>query len=89
VRGALHRLIWDEAEGCEDEIEVLEYDLDCRLGEAARREDFLDLPFETLVRQIKADMDLGGELRLTACVAPPRPGPRTLEYDAAPPLPPP
>ncbi|WP_293379485.1 hypothetical protein, partial [Phenylobacterium sp.] len=86
VRGALNRLIWDEAGGDEGEFEILTDDLQMRLNEAARRDDFLDLPFETLVRQIKADMDLGGELRLTACEAPPRPSLNGgLAYDAAPP----
>ncbi|THD59521.1 hypothetical protein [Phenylobacterium sp.] len=87
VRGALHRLIWDEAEGDEEEFEVLDYDLETRLGEAARRADFLDLPIETLIRQIKSDMGLVGELRLTACEAPAAFADRSadLAYDAGPP----
>ncbi|WP_293383092.1 hypothetical protein, partial [Phenylobacterium sp.] len=85
VRGALNRLIWDEAENDEEEFEVLIEDLEARLGEAARREDFLDLPFEPLVRQIKSDMALSGALRLTACEPPALAASRALEYDAAPP----
>jgi hypothetical protein len=86
VKGALARLIWTEAEGDEEEIEMLDYDLDVRLFEAAQRDDFLDMPFETLVRQLKADMDLSGEVRLTACEAPRPPPPAPdLEYGAAPP----
>ena len=86
VKGALARLIWTEAEGDEQEIEILDDDLDYRLDEAARREDFLDIPFETLVRQIKSDMGLPGDLRLTACEAP-APSPPGLEsgFDSAPP----
>lgn len=89
VRGALNRLLWDEAEGCEDEFEVLSEDLENRLDEAARRADFLDIPFETLVRQLKADMDLSGTLTLTAC-EPPQGGPslangHDLTFDVAPP----
>ena len=64
---------------------MLDDDLEVRLREAARREDFLDIPFETLVRQLKADMDLSGALRLTACTAPPPPDPGGLVYDTAPP----
>jgi len=96
VKGALNRLIWTEAEGDEDEYDVLTEDLDHRLGEAARRRDFLDLPLETLILQLKADMGLKGALRLTACSAPPPdpqpdpdPGPpprgRDLVYDTGPP----
>lgn len=89
VKGALARLIWTEAEGFEGEIEILDEDLDARLREAARREDFLDMPFEVLVRQIKDDMDLSGDLRLTACAAPPSstppPDANGLVYGTAPP----
>jgi len=66
---------------------VLTEDLDHRLGEAARRRDFLDLPLETLIRELKADMGLKGHQRLTACSAPPDPQPdpllpgRDLAYD--------
>lgn len=70
VRGALKRLIWDEAEGDEQEYEVLIEDLDHRLSEAARRADFHDLPIEALIRQLKADMGLPGALVVTACDAP-------------------
>jgi hypothetical protein len=70
VRSALSRLIWDEAEGDEAELEVLSDDLEARLGEASHREDFLDLPIETLIRQIGSDMGLSGEIVITACEAP-------------------
>jgi hypothetical protein len=70
VRGALNRLMWDEAERDEDEFGILSEDLENRLDEAARREDFLDAPIDTIIRQIKADMGLSGDLRLTACDAP-------------------
>jgi len=80
VRGALSRLLWDEAERDEDEYQVLVDDLEARLYEASLREDFHDMPIESLILQIKQDMRLGGELVLTACKAPaPRPatGPAT------------
>jgi len=87
VRGALYRLMWDEAERDEEEFDILDHDLEMRLGEAARREDFLDLPIETLIRQIKSDMGLCGELIITTCDAPsPAPG-ADLLYDAPPPDP--
>jgi hypothetical protein len=70
VRGALNRLMWDEAERDEDEFGILSEDLENRLDEAALREDFLDAPIDTIIRQIKADMGLSGDLRLTACDAP-------------------
>jgi hypothetical protein len=87
VRGALNRLMWDEADRDEDEFEILSEDLENRLDEAARREDFLDAPIDTLIRQIKSDMGLSGDLRLTACEAPPpdRDEDHDLVFDAAPP----
>jgi hypothetical protein len=90
VRNALTRLIWQEAEGDEDEIEILDADLETRLYEASLREDFLDLPIETVIRQLKSDMGLSGELRITACDAPPSPNPPPPDasdpvFDAAPP----
>ena len=87
VRGALNRLMWDEAERDEEEFEILSEDLENRLDEAARREDFLDLPIDALVRQIKADMGLSGVLRLTACEAhsPNSDEGRDRAYDTAPP----
>lgn len=84
VRGALNRLMWDEADGDEHEFEVLSEDLEARLDEVALRADFLDLPIDSLIRQIKADMGLSGDLRITACEAP-TPNTPDLEFDAAPP----
>jgi hypothetical protein len=86
VRGALKRLMWDEAERDEEEFEILSEDLENRLDEAARREDFLDLPIDTLIRQLKSDMGLSGVLCLTASEAPRPPPPAPdLAYAAAPP----
>jgi hypothetical protein len=86
VRGALNRLMWDEAERDEEEFEILSEDLETRLGEAARREDFFDIPIDTLIRQLKSDMGLSGDLRLTASEAPRPPPPAPdLAYDSAPP----
>jgi hypothetical protein len=74
VRGALNRLIWEEADRDEEEFEVLLDELDARLDEAALREDFEDIPIETLILQLKSDMGLAGDLKLTACT-PPKPTP--------------
>lgn len=84
VRQALTRLIWNEAEGDEDEIEILDADLESRLYEASLRDDFLDVPIEALIRQIKSDMALCGDLVITACDAP-TPDPHRFEYSAVPP----
>lgn len=85
VRDALNRLMWDEAERDEEEFEILSEDLESRLDEAARREDFLAVPIDALIRQIKADMGLSWTLRRTACEAPPpgRDEARDLVFDAA------
>ncbi|HEX3363982.1 hypothetical protein [Phenylobacterium sp.] len=85
VRGALNRLMWDEAERDEEEFEILSEDLENRLDEAARREDFLDIPIDTLIRQLKSDMGLSGDLRLTASEAPRSPPPAADLAYAAPP----
>jgi hypothetical protein len=86
VRGALKRLMWDEADRDEEEFEILSDDLEHRLDEAALREDFFDAPIDALIRQIKADMGLRGELRLTACTAPhPPERDEDLVFDAGPP----
>lgn len=84
---SLKRLMWDEVERDEEEFEILSEDLENRLDEAARREDFLDLPIDALVRQIKSDMGLSGALRLTACEAPSPDSDegRDLAFDTAPP----
>jgi hypothetical protein len=74
VRDGLNRLLWEEAERNEEEFEAIADELDARLDEAALREDFEDIPIETLILQIKSDMGLAGELKLTACT-PPAPTP--------------
>jgi len=56
---AMNRLIWTEADGDEDEAEALDDDLTARLDEMALAEDFLEIPLETLVAQLTADMGLG------------------------------
>jgi len=58
---AMNRLIWTEAEGDEDEAEMLGDDLGARLDEAALAPGFLEIPLETLVARLSADMGLTAE----------------------------
>ena len=59
VHNAMHRLIWTEAEGDEDEIETLDDDLAARLDVAAEDEDaFLATPVEAFVARFTAEMEL-------------------------------
>lgn len=75
------------SESDEEEFVVLTDELEARLDEASLRDDFFDLPIETLIREIKADMGRPDELRPTACQAPPassRPPPGgDLTFDSA------
>lgn len=82
VRAAVERLIWTEAE---DEYEAgeLSEDLDALLEEAALAEDFADIPLETLVERLRADLGLGRPAPVTQ--PPPEPEPSTLAAAAAPP----
>lgn len=65
VRGLLKRLLWNEAEGDEEDYEVLVDDLDARLAEAALSPDFAELPIEALARRAIADMGLDAEFALS------------------------
>ncbi|MBS0363146.1 MAG: hypothetical protein JSR98_17350 [Proteobacteria bacterium] len=65
VRAVLNRLIWNEAEGDEEEYEVLLEDLDARLYEAEDAPGFADLPIEVLAETLAKDMRLSGELVVT------------------------
>ncbi|MBS0360207.1 MAG: hypothetical protein JSR98_02405 [Proteobacteria bacterium] len=65
VRAVLNRLIWNEAEGDEEEYDVLLEDLDARLYEAEDAPGFAGLPIEVLARKLAADMRLSGELVVT------------------------
>jgi len=65
VRGVLKRLLWTEAEGDEEEFDVLIEDLDVRLDEAAQAEGFADLPIEALAQRLKSDMQIEGRLVVT------------------------
>jgi len=65
VRAVLNRLLWNEAEGDEEEYDVLVDDLDARLYEAEDIPGFADLPIEALAQRLKADMRLAGELVVT------------------------
>jgi hypothetical protein len=65
VRAVLNRLLWNEAEGDQEEYEVLLEDLDARLYEAEDAPGFADLPIEVVARKLKADMRLSGELVVT------------------------
>jgi hypothetical protein len=61
VQGAMDRLIWTEAEGDDDGVEILTEELSMRLDEAALAPDFLEIPLETLVARLSADMGLALE----------------------------
>ena len=67
VRSLLNRLLWNESEGDEEDYEILRDDLWARLDEAALSPDFEDLPIETLVRRMIADMGLSGVFTLSLC----------------------
>ncbi len=65
VRAVLNRLLWNEAEGDQEEYEVLLEDLDARLYEAEDAPGFADMPIEVLAGKLAADMRLAGELVVT------------------------
>ena len=65
VKGVLNRLLWTEAEGDQEDYEVLVDDLDARLYEAEDAPGFADMPIEVLAGKLKADMGLSGELVVT------------------------
>jgi len=65
VRGVLNRLLWTEAEGDQEEFDVLLEDLDARLDEAAQAQGFADLPIEALAQRLKSDMQIAGALVVT------------------------
>ncbi|MBS0359922.1 MAG: hypothetical protein JSR98_00970 [Proteobacteria bacterium] len=65
VKAVLNRLIWNEAEGDEEEYEILLEDLDARLYEAEDAPGFADLPIEVLAEKLAKDMRLSGELVVT------------------------
>jgi hypothetical protein len=71
VDALLNRLLWNEAEGDEEDYEVLCDDLTARLDEAAHDPDFEVLPIEVLAARIVADMGLKGEVTLSLREAPP------------------
>src|ERR1700761_4735812 len=48
VKAVLNRLLWNEAEGDEEEYDVLLEDLDARLYEAEDAPGFADMPIEVL-----------------------------------------
>jgi hypothetical protein len=66
---AMNRLLWAEAEGDQEDYEVLLEDLDARLDEAEDAPGFADLPIERVVRKLKADMRLAGELVITTAAS--------------------
>jgi hypothetical protein len=65
VDALLNRLLWNEAEGDEEDYEVLCDDLTARLDEAARSPDFETLPIEVLAGRMIADMGLKGQVTLS------------------------
>ena len=66
VKAVLNRLIWNEAEGDEDEYEVLLEDLDTRLWAIQDAPGFAETPIEVLAARLAADMRLSGELVITS-----------------------
>ena len=65
VKEAMNRLLWNEAEGDQEEYDVLLEDLDARLYEAEDAEGFADLPIEVLAETLARDMRLSGEMVIT------------------------
>jgi hypothetical protein len=65
VHQVLNRLLWTEAEGDQEDYEVLLEDLDARLYEAEDAPGFADLPIEPLVRTLAKDMGLSGDFTVT------------------------
>ncbi|MBS0363968.1 MAG: hypothetical protein JSR98_21555 [Proteobacteria bacterium] len=65
VRAVLNRLIWNEAEGDDEEYDVLIEDLDARLWEIEDAPGFAETPIEVLAARLAADMRLSGELVVT------------------------
>jgi hypothetical protein len=72
VYNLMKRLLWNEAEGEEEDYDFLTNELSARLDEAARSPDFETLPIETLARRMIADMGLSGHLTLSLCEPPSR-----------------
>jgi hypothetical protein len=58
---AIDPLIWTEADGDEEEADLLGEEFNARLDDAALAPDFLEIPLETLVARIAADMGLAAE----------------------------
>jgi hypothetical protein len=69
VRNLLNRLLWNEAEGDQEDYEVLLEDLDARLYEAQAAPGFADLPIEVLTQTLARDMGLSGELVITTAAS--------------------
>ncbi|MBS0361870.1 MAG: hypothetical protein JSR98_10845 [Proteobacteria bacterium] len=65
VKAVLNRLLWNEAEGDQEEYDVLYEDLDARLWEIEDAPGFADLPIEVLAGKLAKDMRLSGELVIT------------------------
>lgn len=61
VRNALSPLVWDEAEGDEDEADPRLDRLHDLITEAAEQDDFLSLPLETCIARIRADLRLSAD----------------------------
>ncbi|MBS0361377.1 MAG: hypothetical protein JSR98_08350, partial [Proteobacteria bacterium] len=69
VKAVLNRLLWNEAEGDQEEYDVLYEDLEARLWEIEDAPGFADLPIEVLAGQLAKDMRLSGELVVTTAEA--------------------
>ncbi|MBS0361966.1 MAG: hypothetical protein JSR98_11335 [Proteobacteria bacterium] len=69
VKAVLNRLLWNEAEGDQEEYDVLYEDLEARLWEIEDAPGFADLPIEVLAGKLAKDMRLSGELVVTTAEA--------------------
>jgi hypothetical protein len=58
VLDLLSRIIWNEAEGDEEDYEALFEDFDARLDKATLRPEFADLPVEAVAWRVITDMGL-------------------------------
>ncbi len=65
VKAVLNRLLWNEAEGDQEDYDILCEDLDARLWEIEDAPGFADLPIEVLAVRLAADMRLAGDLVVT------------------------
>src|SRR5215213_4686551 len=69
VRSHFARVLWDEFEA--DDAQEIFNDLDARLGELARDDDFLDTPVETLIERLAEEFGVTAPAEAAHAAAPP------------------